>query len=56
MKGRELEVRVENTSGDQSDDQWEDVRKKILGWGSVIWGGDRAEVGLVLDWCWTDSR
>lgn len=33
MKGRELEVRVENTSGDQSDDQWEDVRKKILGWG-----------------------
>ena len=51
MKGwGELEVRVENVSGDESDDQWEDVSEKILGWGgSVARGGGRAGAGLVPD-------
>lgn len=33
MKGRELEVRVENTPEDQSGDQKEDIGEKILAWG-----------------------
>lgn len=35
VKGREVEIRVKNMSGDQSDNQSEDVRKFWVG-GSVI--------------------
>lgn len=51
MKGRELEVGVENTLGDQSDDQRKMSDRKFWVEGSAIWGGVWAEVGLVLDWC-----
>lgn len=39
-----MEVRIENTSGGQSDDQEEGVRKFWVE-GSVIWEKDWVEVG-----------
>lgn len=46
---RDLEVRVKNVLGNQSEVRRMPQRQFWL-WGSVAWGGNRTEVGQVLNW------